>query len=91
MKKWQGGVAALVSGLDKHKETFLKMALWRLLLPVQMSLPGTEISAQSRNFEKSQKNRETCAWGRSLEEGGMLTRTCCTTSPIHALVAHTNP
>lgn len=62
--KWQEDEAALMSRLDKHKESFLKMALWRLLLPAQMSLPGTGISAQSGNFEKSQENRE-----RSMRQG----------------------
>lgn len=94
MQKWQEDVTALVSGLCGHKESFLKMALWRPLLPAQMSLPGTGISAQSRNFEKSQRNRETCASGSSLGKGSMLTtyllcaKPCSCTHCSHQSLEH---
>lgn len=73
LQKWQEAVAPLFWGLDKARECFLKMALWGLLLLAQLSLPGTGISVQSRNFEKSQKNREIYATGIPLEKGSRLT------------------
>lgn len=60
-------IAALMSG----PESFLKMALWGLLLPAQMSLLGTGISAQAGTLRKARRTEKCVLQGRrsSLGQG----------------------
>lgn len=58
-------VATFTSG----PESFLKMALWGLLLPAQMSLLGTGISAQARTLRKARRTEKCVLQGRRSSLG----------------------